>query len=280
MEHRRRRQLRHPARPRRQPAHVQHRQGHAGRRLVGGHVRGRLAVRRQVTAYDSPIFIADAAVYLMATQPDLGITDPYALDQTQFDAAIALLEQQKAIVGEYWSDYTKPIEAFKSGTTAVGTTWQVIANLAQAEGAQVEAIKPEEGATGWSDTWMVAKDTRTSTAPTCGSTGSPRPRRTPRWPSGSVRPRPTRRPASSPRTRTTATTFHADDDDYWEDVYYWNTPTEPVPGRSHRRQVRAVRGVDRRPGALCAPELGRSWGRVVTRTAPSTRQRRHPRRAR
>ena len=33
----------------------------------------------KVTAYDSPIYIADAALYLKATQPDLGITDPYEL---------------------------------------------------------------------------------------------------------------------------------------------------------------------------------------------------------
>ena len=30
----------------------------------------------KVTAYDSPIYIADAALYLMKTQPDLGIKDP------------------------------------------------------------------------------------------------------------------------------------------------------------------------------------------------------------
>jgi len=30
-----------------------------------------------VTAYDSPIYIADAALYLAATQPSLGIKDPY-----------------------------------------------------------------------------------------------------------------------------------------------------------------------------------------------------------
>ena len=44
----------------------------------------------KVTAYDSPIYIADAAVYLKATQPDLGIEDPYELDQKQFDAAVEL----------------------------------------------------------------------------------------------------------------------------------------------------------------------------------------------
>src|SRR5215211_6623167 len=51
-----------------------------------------------VTAYDSPIYIADAAVYLMATQSDLGITNPYELDQEQFDAAIDLLKTQNEYV--------------------------------------------------------------------------------------------------------------------------------------------------------------------------------------
>ena len=30
-----------------------------------------------MTGYDAPIFIADAAMYLMAHEPDLSITDPY-----------------------------------------------------------------------------------------------------------------------------------------------------------------------------------------------------------
>ena len=109
----------------------------------------------KVTAYDSPIYIADAALYLMATKPELGIKDPYALDAKQLAAAVDLLKAQKANVGEYWSDYLKEIQAFKNGSSTVGTTWQVIANLAQAEKAPVQVVLPKEGATGWSDTWMV-----------------------------------------------------------------------------------------------------------------------------
>lgn len=178
-----------------------------------------------VTAYDSPIFIADAAVYLMATKPELGIKDPYALDQTQFDAAIALLEQQKELVGEYWSDYTKAIQAFNSGTTAIGTSWQVIANLAKAEGGKVEATKAKEGATGWSDTWMVAKDTPNIN---CAY----------KWLDWIVSPEVNAQvaewfgeaPANEKSCALTAdkdhcTTFHAGQTDYWTDVYYWNTPT-------------------------------------------------------
>ncbi|MDQ1533147.1 MAG: putative spermidine/putrescine transport system substrate-binding protein, partial [Actinomycetota bacterium] len=42
----------------------------------------------KITAYDAPIYIADAALYLMKTDTSLGIEDPYALDQKQFDAAV------------------------------------------------------------------------------------------------------------------------------------------------------------------------------------------------
>ena len=112
----------------------------------------------KVTAYDSPIYIADAALYLMATQPDLGIKNPYALDDEQFQAAIDLLKQQREIIGEYWSDYTKELAAFKSGDSVVGTTWQVIANLAAADKVPIETTLPKEGSTGWSDTWMIAAE--------------------------------------------------------------------------------------------------------------------------
>ena len=38
----------------------------------------------------------------------------------------------------------------------VGTTWQVIANLLEADKVPVKTALPKEGATGWSDTWMIS----------------------------------------------------------------------------------------------------------------------------
>ena len=81
----------------------------------------------KVTAYDSPIYIADAALYLMKTQPDLGIKNPYALDQKQLDAAVSLLKDQRQNLSEYWSDYLKEATAFKTGDSVIGTTWKIIA---------------------------------------------------------------------------------------------------------------------------------------------------------
>ena len=116
----------------------------------------------KVTVYDAPIYIADAAVVLMKTKPELGITNPYALDDTQFAAAVDLLKQQKPMIAQYWVDYTKQMDAFRNGDATVGTTWQVITNLLQGEtpAVPVDAIKPTEGATGWSDTWMINSKTK------------------------------------------------------------------------------------------------------------------------
>ena len=179
-----------------------------------------------VSVYDSAIYIADAALYLMATQPDLGITNPYALDQTQFDAAIALLESQKALAGQYWALYTDQQAGLEDGSVLAGTTWQVIVNLAQGNGALIDAVKPVEGATGWSDTWML-------------STKAANPNCMKLWMDWIASPWANSQVAvwfgEAPSNAVSCTlegmaehcaTFHAEEDDYWSDVWYWTTATE------------------------------------------------------
>jgi putative spermidine/putrescine transport system substrate-binding protein len=177
-----------------------------------------------VTAYDNPIYIADAALYLREHNPELGITDPYELDQEQFDAAIELLKQQKEHIGEYWSDYTKEIQAFANGDTTVGTTWQVIANLLEADDVNVETTLPEEGSTGWSDTWMLSSEAE---HPNCMYL----------WMDHIISPEANaavaewfgEAPANEKSCELTADknhcdTFHAADEEYFDQIEYWKTP--------------------------------------------------------
>jgi putative spermidine/putrescine transport system substrate-binding protein len=112
----------------------------------------------KITAYDDWTSIADAAVYLKASQPDLGIENPYALDQTQFDAAVDLLKAQKPVIGEYWADYLKYEEASTNGSLVLGTSWQIITNTLQGgdPAVPVESVLPKEGSTAWSDIWMIS----------------------------------------------------------------------------------------------------------------------------
>jgi len=180
----------------------------------------------KVTAYDSPIYIADAALYLMKTQPDLGIENPYALDEEQLAAAVDLLKAQKGNVSEYWSDYLKEVQAFKTGDSVIGTTWQVIASVAQGEGAPVEAVLPEEGATGWSDTWMISSQ---APNPNCGYLWmdyitSPKAQAAVAEYFGEA-------PANTKACdltsdKTFCDTYHATDADYADQIWYWTTPVE------------------------------------------------------
>jgi putative spermidine/putrescine transport system substrate-binding protein len=181
-------------------------------------------VRGKVTAYDSPIYIADAAVYLMATQPELGIQNPYALDETQFQAAVDLLKQQRELIGRYWALYTDEIAAFQSGDSTVGTTWQVIANVLQSSdpAAPVEVVLPKEGSTGWSDTWMVATNAQ---HPNCAYLFmnhiiSPEVNAQATAYFGEA-------PSNAKACEIDAAhceTYHATDESYFENVWYWSTP--------------------------------------------------------
>ena len=114
----------------------------------------------KVDAYDSPIYIADAAVYLKATDPSLKITDPYELTQDQFNAAVALLKKQRKQIGNYWGSYTSQISDFKNGSIVIGPTWPYQYNSLKADHQPVASVLPKEGATGWADTWMLSSQAK------------------------------------------------------------------------------------------------------------------------
>ncbi|MBI4260552.1 MAG: ABC transporter substrate-binding protein [Actinobacteria bacterium] len=109
----------------------------------------------RVQAYDGPIYIADAALYLMAHEPGLGITDPYALNRDQFNAALDLLRQQRTLVARYWHDAFIQIDDFTNEGIAASSSWPFQVNLLKAGGAPIDSTIPSEGATGWADTTMM-----------------------------------------------------------------------------------------------------------------------------
>jgi len=109
-----------------------------------------------VTAYDYPITIADAALYLSKSQPTLGIKDPYELTKKQFDASVALLTQQRQLIKKYWGLASDEISMFQNGDAYIGAAWPYQTNQLKAAGASVADTIPSEGATGWGDTWMLA----------------------------------------------------------------------------------------------------------------------------
>jgi putative spermidine/putrescine transport system substrate-binding protein len=180
----------------------------------------------KITAYDDPIYIADAANYLSKTQPDLKITNPYELTQSQFDAAVSLLKKQRPLIGQYWSDYTKSQAAFTQGDIVQGTTWQVIANLLAADKVPIKTVLPKEGSTGWSDTWMLSSKAQ---HPNCMA----------KWMNWIESPKTNAEvaewfgeaPANLKACQQTAEkshcdTFKAGDKQFYDQVKFWATPTK------------------------------------------------------
>src|SRR4029453_4175765 len=165
-------------------------------------------------------------LYLKATQPDLKITNPYELDDKQFQASVDLLKQQRQAIGEYWSDYTKEQAAFTSGDSVMGTTWQVIPTLLAADKVPGKVSRPTGGATGGCETWMNSAKAK---PPNCMYM----------WMNHIVSPKANaavaewfgEAPSNSKACAETANKdhcdiFHAEDEDYFSHVAYWKTPTK------------------------------------------------------
>jgi putative spermidine/putrescine transport system substrate-binding protein len=180
----------------------------------------------QVSIYDSADYIADAALRLMSTKPELGITNPYQLNDAQFAEAITLLEGQRDAGAQYWSVYTDQMALYAAGDVVTGTSWQLQANLLQAENQPIAAVVPNEGSTGWSDTWMIHSEAKN---PNCMYM----------WmdhiASAEANGQATVYFGEAPTSQAAcdfAETIspghceltHATDEAYWDKIYYWATP--------------------------------------------------------
>ena len=145
----------------------------------------------------------------------------------------------------------------------LGTTWQVIANLAEADKAPVEAVLPSEGATGWSDTWMVAAKAK---HPNCAYL----------WMNWIVSPEVNAQvaewfgeaPSNKLACAQTADknfcdTYHAADEDYFQQGLVLDHADHPVPRRAYERDLQGLRGLD--------PGLDRDQGLMGSISATADR---------
>jgi putative spermidine/putrescine transport system substrate-binding protein len=186
----------------------------------------------KITAYDAPIYIADAAVYLMYHNPELNIENPYALDEVQLAAAVDLLEQQNTVIGEYWSDAVAQITSFVGGDTVVGTSWEILRKFAASD--NLKTTLPVEGSTGWFDTWLVS-----STSPNSNCAYAWIDYTSQASVNGAISENFGMAPANIAYCSTNAETqahcdeFSAEDEAFWDRIWPWTTPIEEcVDGRT------------------------------------------------
>jgi putative spermidine/putrescine transport system substrate-binding protein len=184
------------------------------------------AYKGKISVYDSSIYIADAALHLMTKRPELGIKDPYQLNEEQFAEAVKLLEMQRDNGAIYWGTFSDQVSSFGAGDVVVGTTWQFQINLLKGENQPIEGVLPEEGSTGWSDTWMIASKAK---HPNCMLM----------WMDHMMSPEANGQATvwfgeapTSPQACEVAETLspghceltHATDEAYYDKIWYWSTP--------------------------------------------------------
>jgi len=114
----------------------------------------------RVQAYDGAIHVADAANYLMYHNKELGIKDPYELNQDQYKAALDLLRQQRKLVSRYWHDAFIQMDDFKNEGVVASGSWPFQVNILQSEKHPVASTIPQEGATGCADTTMLHSEAK------------------------------------------------------------------------------------------------------------------------
>jgi len=110
----------------------------------------------RVQAYDGPIYIADAALYLAAKNPGLGITDPYELTNAQYEEVLKVLRGQHPLIQRYWHDANQQVQDFTTEGIVASGSWPFQANTLGMNKRPVATTVPQEGATGWADTTMLA----------------------------------------------------------------------------------------------------------------------------
>ena len=181
----------------------------------------------KISVPNNPIQIADAALYLSKTQPSLGITDPYELTQTQFDAAVKLLKDQKPLVKKYWNLPSEEDSLFQNHVVVVGAAWPLQTGTLKGAGFPADDLIPTEGATGWADSWLLA-------------TKAPHPNCAYKWMKYISEPKPQAQqalsfgetpanslscPIMNQRSRKAAARLHADKPDaYFETIKFLKTP--------------------------------------------------------
>ncbi len=167
----------------------------------------------RIRPFDRPIEIADAALYLREARPELGITDPYALDESQYAAALEAVRQQRGL------------SAIDDAAAVIAGNWGSAAPLSivQAPLAVVEH-RPSHGSSGWVAVSML----RTGAAhPNCAMA----------WMQWSLQPAVQAQVAAAFRTLPvikSTCSARADLGQSWcegnqygqiDQVYFWRTPT-------------------------------------------------------
>lgn len=104
----------------------------------------------RIATWNAPIQIAQYALLLDPVPEDI-----YLLDDDQLAAVKDILVQQRPLIRAYWNFGGELAELFVNGEVDISDAWPYATLQAKDGGASVAEVWPDEGVTGWSDSWMI-----------------------------------------------------------------------------------------------------------------------------
>jgi spermidine/putrescine-binding protein len=105
----------------------------------------------KITTWNYPLQIAQYAL-LLDPKPE----DPFLLDDEQLAQVKDILVRQRPLVRKYWDLGGEIAQLFLNGEVVISDGWSWITlQIQDSEGSVAEAT-PEEGVTGWSDSWCIS----------------------------------------------------------------------------------------------------------------------------
>ena len=128
----------------------------------------------RVQGFAGPIYIADAAVYLMTKKPDLGIKDPYELNEKQYNAVLDVLRKQHPLVQRYWQDANVQVQDFTNEGVAAAPAWPFQVNTLKGSKQPVASVFPTKAPQAGRTPPCCTRRRSIRTAPTSGWTGRSR----------------------------------------------------------------------------------------------------------
>jgi spermidine/putrescine-binding protein len=109
----------------------------------------------KIATWNYPLQIAQYALLL-----DPAPEDPYTLTDDQLAAVKDILVRQRPLIGLYWNTGLELADAFVNNEIVVADGWPWISRQIRTQGGNpIESI-PQEGVTGWSDSWVISRNTK------------------------------------------------------------------------------------------------------------------------
>lgn len=105
----------------------------------------------KITTWNYPIQIAQYAL-LLDPKPE----DPFMLDDEQLAQVKDILVRHRPLVRKYWDLGGEVAELFLNGEVVIGDGWPWITLQIIGSEGNVAETSPEEGVTGWSDSWCIS----------------------------------------------------------------------------------------------------------------------------